>query len=63
MLTWLGCTAVQQPTPSTTSQSEASAMKSESFVKRIELKDRNGRVVGTKDVVTYGAFSKVHEAA
>jgi len=38
-------------------------MKSESFVKRIELKDRNGRVVGTKDVVTYqGLLSKVHEA-
>jgi len=38
-------------------------MKAESqLIRTIELKDRNGRVVGSKDVVTYqGLLSKAHE--
>jgi len=38
-------------------------MKAESpLIRTIELKDRNGRVTGTKDVVTYaGLLSKAHE--
>ena len=32
------------------------------FVKTIELKDRSGRVIGTKEVVTYqGLLSKAHD--
>src|SRR5216684_7657471 len=38
-------------------------MKAESpLIRTIELKDRNGRVTGTKDVVTYaGLLSKAHD--
>ena len=37
-------------------------MSANPLIKTIEIKDRNGRVVGTKDVVTYpGLLSKAHE--
>jgi len=37
-------------------------MSREPFVKTIEIKDRTGRVVGTKEVVTYaGLLSKAHD--
>jgi hypothetical protein len=37
-------------------------MKADQLIRTIEIKDRNGRVVGTKEVVTYqGLLSKAHE--
>jgi hypothetical protein len=37
-------------------------MRADQLIKRIEIRDRNGKVVGTKDVVTYpGLLSKAHE--
>lgn len=37
-------------------------MKADQLIRSIEIKDRNGRVVGTKEVVTYqGLLSKAHE--
>jgi len=37
-------------------------MSANQLIKTIEIKDRNGNVVGTKDVVTYpGLLSKAHE--
>ncbi len=37
-------------------------MRTDQLIKRVEIKDRNGNVVGTKDVVTYpGLLSKAHE--
>lgn len=37
-------------------------MRTDQLIKRVDIKDRNGNVVGTKDVVTYpGLLSKAHE--
>jgi len=37
-------------------------MRTDTLIKRVDIKDRNGNVVGTKDVVTYpGLLSKAHE--
>ena len=37
-------------------------MNNTQFVRTIELKDRSGRVIGTKEVVTYqGLLSKAHD--
>jgi hypothetical protein len=37
-------------------------MKADQLVRSIEIKDRNGRITGTKEVVTYqGLLSKAHE--
>ncbi len=37
-------------------------MKSDQLIRRIEIRDRTGRVVGTRDVVTYpGLLSKAHD--
>jgi hypothetical protein len=37
-------------------------MKADQLVRTIEIRDRNGRVVGTKEVVTYqGLLSKAHD--
>ncbi|MFH1680377.1 MAG: hypothetical protein ABIH26_07005 [Candidatus Eisenbacteria bacterium] len=37
-------------------------MKADQLIRSIEIKDRNGRVVGTKEVVTYqGLLSKAHD--
>lgn len=37
-------------------------MRADQLIKQIEIRDRNGKVIGTKDVVTYqGLLSKAHE--
>jgi len=37
-------------------------MKADQLIRRIEIRDKNGKVVGTKDVVTYpGLLSKAHD--
>ncbi len=37
-------------------------MRSDQLIRKIEIRDRTGRVVGTKDVVTYpGLLSKAHD--
>ena len=37
-------------------------MKQDQLIRRIEIRDRNGRVVGTRDVVTYqGLLSRAHD--
>jgi hypothetical protein len=37
-------------------------MKADQLIRKIEIRDRSGRVVGTKEVVTYpGLLSKAHE--
>lgn len=37
-------------------------MRTDQLIKRVDIKDRNGNVVGTKDVVTYpGLLSKAHD--
>ena len=38
------------------------ADQSQQFVRTIEIKDRTGRVIGTKEVITYqGLLSKAHD--
>src|SRR5205085_11420816 len=38
------------------------ADQSQQFIRTIEIKDRSGRVIGTKDVITYqGLLSKAHD--
>lgn len=37
-------------------------MKTDPMIRTIEIRDRNGRIIGTKDVVTYqGLLSRAHE--
>lgn len=37
-------------------------MKADQMIRRIEIRDKSGKVIGTKDVVTYpGLLSKAHE--
>ncbi|MBI3115626.1 MAG: hypothetical protein HYZ09_04020 [Candidatus Kerfeldbacteria bacterium] len=41
---------------------EVSVMKTDQLIRQIEIKDSRGRVVGTKEVVTYqGLLSKAHD--